>query len=158
VSCKLETGSDGSSRGFGYVQYDSKDNAAKAIAALDKSTVGGKEILASIHAKRNDREEQGEHFTNLFVKNIPTTFSDADLNKVFAEFGEITSCKVKGNGSDVGFVMFKTHEQASKAIEALNQKKELEGKTLFVSKFIYRFENKQHKNQTPIDAQMKESF
>lgn len=110
ISCKLEVNKDGSSRGYGYVQFDTKENAQKAIDALNKTTQHGKEIMVTVHSKKTEREEIGEHYTNLFVKNIPTTYTDADLNKIFAPFGEITSCKVKGSGSDVGFVMFKTHE------------------------------------------------
>lgn len=37
--------------------------------------------------------------------------------------------------------MFETHEQAKNAIEALDAKKEINGKTIFVSKFIYSSEN-----------------
>jgi len=158
ISCKLEVSADGSSRGYGYVQFDNKENAEKAIGELNKSTHHGKEILAIVHSKKNDREESGEHFTNLFVKNIPTNFTDDQLKKIFAEFGEITSCKVKGEGSDVGFVMFKTHDQAQAAIDGLNQKTEVNGKTLFVSKFISQGENKQQSSNPPISQSMKETF
>jgi len=48
----------------------------------------------------------------LFVKNIPTDFTEKQLTDLFAQFGEISSVKVKGEGSDVGFVMFKDHESA----------------------------------------------
>jgi polyadenylate-binding protein len=34
-SCKLEIYGDGTSRGFGYVQFDSADDAKKAIEALN---------------------------------------------------------------------------------------------------------------------------
>ena len=158
ISCKLEVNKDGSSKGYGYVQFDTKENAEKAITELNKTTHQGKEILVTVHSKKNEREETGEHFTNLFVKNIPTNYTDDQLNAIFKEFGEITSCKVKGNNSDVGFVMYKTHDQAQAAIDALNSKKEVEGKTLFVSKFISKGENMEGKSEPPITHAMKETF
>jgi polyadenylate-binding protein len=125
---------------------------------LNGTKKGDKEITVMVHAIKKNRSDIGEHFTNLFVKNIPTDFSDEQLSDLFKEFGDITSCKVKGNNEDVGFVMFKTHEQAAAAIEALNQKKEINGKMIFVSKFIYKSENQKNTEEGLIDQQMKETF
>lgn len=75
VSCKLETDSKGLSRGFCYVQYESKDDAQKAITGLNGVPVSGKPIQVLIHSKKGEREDTGEHFRNLFVKNIPTDFT-----------------------------------------------------------------------------------
>jgi polyadenylate-binding protein len=87
---------------------------------MNNHKVGDKELQVLIHSKKDQRGDTGEHFTNLFVKNIPTSYTDEQLNDLFKEFGEIQSAKVKGTGSDSGFVMFKTHEQAQAAIDALN--------------------------------------
>lgn len=66
---------------------------------------------------------------------------------------------MKGSGSDVGYVMFKTHEQAKAAIEGLNAKKEVNGQTLFVCKFISSSENEQNSNKTPpISQQLNQTF
>jgi RNA recognition motif-containing protein len=55
--------------------------------------------------------------------------------------------------------MFETHEQAVAAIEGLNAKKEIKGKTLFVSKFISTSENEQTKSTAPpISQQMNSTF
>ena len=51
VSCKLEIYGDGSSRGFGYVQFDNVDNATKAITDLDNTTVDGQTISVLTHQK-----------------------------------------------------------------------------------------------------------
>jgi len=136
ISCKIEVMKEGISKGYGYVQFNNKESAQSAIEKMNNSTHNGKEISVLVHSKKKERGETGEHFTNLFVKNIPTDFTDEKLDEIFKEFGEITSCKVKGPGSDVGFVMYKTHEQAQAAIDALNSKKEINGKVIFVSKFI----------------------
>jgi len=132
------------SRGFGYVQFDKKENATAAIEKLNNSTQFGKEINAIIHSKKNEREDAGEHFTNLYVKNIPTNYSEENVKQLFGEFGEVVSVALKGNGTDIAFVTYKTHEQAAAAIDALDSKREVEGRVIFVSKFISQ--NEQHAN------------
>jgi polyadenylate-binding protein len=142
ISCKIETNKkDGQSLGFGYIQFANKEQAAAAIEKANNSKVQDKEIQVVLHNKKSDREIKSQNFTNLFVKNIPTDFTEAQLSELFAQFGEITSVKVKGEGSDVGFVMFKEHESAQKAIDAYDRKKEVNGKVIFVCKHISKSEN-----------------
>lgn len=109
VSCKLEVNHQNVSRGYGYVQFDKQDSASAAIEKLNGSNQYGKEISVTIHSKKNEREDAGDHFTNLYVKNIPSGFSEAELKQLFEEFGEVLSVGLKGKGSDSGFVQFKTH-------------------------------------------------
>lgn len=158
VSCKIETAKEGASKGYGYVQFDNKDSAQTAITKMNNFKCGDKELQVLIHSKKDQRGDTGEHFTNLFVKNIPTNFTDDQLGDLFKEFGEIQSAKVKGSGSDCGFVMFKTHEQAQAAVDALNAKKEVEGKIIFVGKFISAHDNQKNQDEGKIDQQMKETF
>lgn len=159
VSCKLETSGAGVSKGFCYVQYENKDDAQKAINALNGSTQNGKQIQVIVHSKKGEREDTGEHYRNLFVKNIPKDFTINDLKALFAEFGTIESCEVKGNGADIGYVMFEKHEQAKAAIEALDAKKEVKGQTIFVSRFIYSSENNQNSQKAPpISQQLNQTF
>lgn len=67
VSCKLEIYADGTSRGFGYVQFDSVDNATKAIAELNNSVCDGQTISVLTHQKQEKREGTvSERYTNLF--------------------------------------------------------------------------------------------
>jgi len=89
ISCKLQVNSDLSSKGFGYIQYDSKEAAQAAINKLNGSVQMGKEIQALIHQQKTERGEAGEHFTNLFVKNIPTNYTEDQLRNLFQQFGEI---------------------------------------------------------------------
>jgi len=66
-----------------------------------------------VHSKRSEREAAGEHFRNLFVKNIPLEFTAKDLEAIFQPFGKIESCEKRVNDNehtDIGFVMFETHE------------------------------------------------
>jgi polyadenylate-binding protein len=56
-SCKLEVFQDGESRGFGYIQFDTPENADLAIKELNNSTQLGKKIEVQHHVKKEDREE-----------------------------------------------------------------------------------------------------
>jgi len=150
--------SDGTSRGYGFVQFEKAEHAAAAIEKLNGSTQKGSEIQVIKHAKRSDREEQVDNYTNLHVKNIPKDFTDAQLKALFAEFGDIQNVKVKEDGSEQGFCKFVRHEDALKAIDALNGKKEINGKFLFVSKHISKAENEQSGKLNPITQQLKETY
>ena len=72
---------------------------------------------------------------NLLVKNIDSNVSLKELNKMFAENGEITSIKLEtdnqGNSRGYGYVSFAEEEMATKAISSLNGK-EINGKKIEV--------------------------
>ena len=61
----------------------------------------------------------------LFVGNISWDASDADLEKLFADYGEVTSARIitdkfTGRSRGFGFVEMASDEQAAAAIDALN--------------------------------------
>lgn len=63
---------------------------------------------------------------NLYISNLSYNVTDADLNELFAEYGEILSARVitdreTGRSRGFGFVELKDDELARKAIEELNQ-------------------------------------
>jgi len=62
----------GESRGFGYVQFETKESAQMAIEKLNNTKLQDKQIEVMIHTKKDDREDQGDKFTNLYVQNLPT--------------------------------------------------------------------------------------
>lgn len=74
-SCKLEVFQDGTSRCFGYVQFIKEDSALSAIDALHGSNQGDKKIEVIVHSKKDEREAQGDKYTNLFVRNLPPDYS-----------------------------------------------------------------------------------
>lgn len=76
----------------------------------------------------------------LFVKNIHKDINEAELEGIFASFGEVLSTKIIYDRADwsskgFGFVEFKKKEDALKAIETLNGK-ELRGKALEVKEAV----------------------
>lgn len=61
-----------------------------------------------IHTKKDDREDQGDKFTNLYVQNLPHEgFDENQLKNIFAAYGEIDSVSLNSNKPGSGFVSFK---------------------------------------------------
>ncbi|GFS35196.1 poly(A) binding protein 2 [Actinidia rufa] len=66
-------------------------------------------------------------FNNVYVKNLSESTSEEDLNKIFGEYGILTSVVVMRDGDGkskcFGFVNFENTDAAANAVEALNGKK-----------------------------------
>jgi polyadenylate-binding protein len=64
-------------------------------------------------------------FTNVYVKNFGDALNSEKLKEIFSPFGEIVSAKVmedeNGNSKGFGFVAYKEHESAVKAVEEMNK-------------------------------------
>ena len=75
-SCKLDINSDGSSKMQGYVQFKLPESAQNAITKFNGFKIGDKQIQVSIHAKRESTTDFTDKQSNLFVKNIPSTYTD----------------------------------------------------------------------------------
>ena len=74
---------------------------------------------------------------SIYVGNLPFAFRDADLGKLFEEFGEIKSAKIimdrdTGRSKGFGFVEIEDDGVALKAVEQLNGK-EVNGRPLRVN-------------------------
>jgi len=130
---------EGKSRGFGFVNFEEHDAAAKAIEELNgKEQEGGKTLYVGRAQKKRDRErelrdkfdalklERANKFTgvNLYVKNLDDLVDDEKLREAFTPYGTISSAKVmsddKGNSKGFGFVCFASTEEATKAVSEMN--------------------------------------
>ncbi|MDH6358584.1 RNA-binding protein [Parabacteroides sp. PF5-9] len=74
---------------------------------------------------------------NIYISNLSYGVSDADLNDLFNEYGEVSSAKVimdreTGRSRGFGFVEMADDAQAQTAINELNNA-EYDGKTISVS-------------------------
>ena len=74
---------------------------------------------------------------NIFVSNLSFRINDEDLKQAFADYGAVTSAKVikdnfSGRSRGFGFVEMTNDEEATKAIEELNNA-EFDGKVMTVS-------------------------
>ena len=135
LSCKVATDpSTGQSKGYGFVQYESEESAQDAINQLNGMLADGRKIFVGLHMRRQNREVK---FTNVYIKNLPTEFTDGDLRQEFAPFGEITSAVVMrhsdGASKCFGFVNFEKPEYAAEAVQKLNGKS-MDDKVLYVGR------------------------
>ncbi|KAL0694286.1 hypothetical protein Bca4012_061466 [Brassica carinata] len=141
---------DGKSKGFGFVNFDNADDAAKAVEALNGKTFDDKEWYVGRAQKKSEREtelkvryeqslrEAEDKFqsSNLYVKNLDDSVSDEKLKELFTPYGTVTSCKVMRDPSGIsrgsGFVAFSTPEEATKAMSEMSGKM-IENKPLYVA-------------------------
>lgn len=80
---------DHSSRGYGFVCYDSAEDAAKACELMDEKA-NHRECIA-IKWNPKDRSDVRRVFNNLYVKNYPDNFTDEELMGLFTPFGRVSS-------------------------------------------------------------------
>ncbi|KAB2030215.1 hypothetical protein ES319_D05G215400v1 [Gossypium barbadense] len=139
---------DGKSKGFGFVNFEDADAAAKAVEALNGKKLDEKEWYVGKALKKSEREHERKaqyeqtlkeaadklQGLNLYIKNLDDGIGDEALKELFSKFGTITSCKVMRDPSGIskgsGFVAFSTPEEASRALAEMNGK-------MVVSKPLY---------------------
>jgi len=146
VSCKVQTHAEtGESLGYGFVQFEKDEVAKKAIEAMNGKCLNDKKIFIGPFIPRRMRApvNSASVFTNLYVKELPSSTDEEKFNALFAPFGVITSAKLFPNdGKPFGFVNFEKHEDAVRAVEEMNGKT-VDGKALYVARAQSKMERKQ---------------
>lgn len=150
VSNSLPLDDEGLSRGFGFINFQTHDQAVAAIEALNDYELHGKKLYVSRAQKKYEREEELRvqyetarlrriakyAATNLYIKYLDPSIDDAMLCEAFSPFGTITSARVMTDDNGVsrgfGFVCYSTSEEAQRAIGEMHNR-EFKGKHLFVS-------------------------
>lgn len=150
------TDDEGKSRGFGFVNFDTHEEATAAIEGMHEQEVDGRKLYCARAQPKAERErvlrQQVEERRrqrirdmegrNVFVKNLADSVDDDGLRKLFQDaLGEkdqsppaITSARVMKEGQvskGFGFVCFAEKSDAQKALKLSG--KVIEGKPLFVS-------------------------
>ena len=141
LSCKVTMDETGNSRGFGFVQFETAEEANEAISKVNGMLLQDKRLFVGPFIPRTERDSvNGERrFTNCYVKNLPESVSDEAFAAEFNKHGEVTSSKVMrkedGTSRCFGFVNFKEADQAKAAVEAMNGNKPFGGeKDLYVGR------------------------
>jgi len=150
TSCVLQTDEEGNSKGFGFVNYESHEQAEEAVATLNDTEVKGRKIFIARAQKKSEREEELRKSyeqakmeklskyqgVNLYIKNLEDDIDDERLRAEFEPYGAITSAKVmrdeKGTSKGFGFVCFSSPDEATKAVAEMNNKM-IGTKPLYVS-------------------------
>lgn len=172
LKCKLECFADERSRGFAYVQFETEENAQEAVKQSNGVDLEGKKLEVFIHIKREnetkdtkDQKTPAAQSNNVFVQGLTKGTTEAQLNELFAEFGEIVSSTVNKVDSDdtisnTGFVCFKDASSANLAIEKLNKHKLSDGNYLLVQYHVAKRQNDltQDKTKTTITQNINKNF
>ena len=141
LSCKVAQDETGSSKGYGFVHYETDEAAQQAIKHVNGMLLNEKKVYVGHHIPKKDRqskfEEMKANFTNVYVKNISADVTDDEFHKLFESFGDVTSSSLArdqdGKSRGFGFVNFTTHESAYKAVDDLNNK-DFHGQDLYVGR------------------------
>ncbi|GKV10198.1 hypothetical protein SLEP1_g21600 [Rubroshorea leprosula] len=125
---------NGASRGYGFINFDSPDDARRAMEAMNGLQLGSKILYVARAQKKAEREQILRHQfeekqkeqilkykgSNVYVKNIDDDVTDEELREHFSQCGTITSAKLmrddKGISKGFGFVCFSSPEEATKAV------------------------------------------
>jgi len=130
---------NGLSKGFGFVAYESHEEAQKAVESLNGCEIDGAQDNLYVGRAQKKQERQAElrsqfelqkqeriqkfQGVNLYVKNLDDTVSDDKLREAFAAYGTITSARIMSDGEKskgFGFVCFSSPEEATKAVTEMN--------------------------------------
>jgi len=130
---------NGTSKGFGFVAYESHEEAQKACEALNGTEIEGSTETLYVGRAQKKQERQAElrsqfelqkqeriqkfQGVNLYVKNLDDTVSDDKLREAFSQYGTITSARIMSDGEKskgFGFVCFSSPEEATKAVTEMN--------------------------------------
>ncbi|KAI9009997.1 hypothetical protein CLU79DRAFT_774301 [Phycomyces nitens] len=141
LSCKIATDESGNSKGYGFVHYETEEAADNAIKHVNGMLLNDQKVFVGRHISRKERQSKMEEirsqFTNIYVKNLASDVTDQELDALFKQFGNVTSAIVSrddaGQSRNFGFVNFEKHDDASTAVDALNET-EFHGQQLYVSR------------------------
>jgi len=162
LSCKVAQDGDGTSKGYGFVHFETEEAAMNAIQKVNGMLLNEKKVFVGRFVPRKEREkelgEKAKKFTNVYIKNFGDDLSDDKLKEMFNKFGKVTSYRVvrddkakldasgdamseasevlgddSGKAKGFGFVSFEDSESAEKAVDELNGQ-EIGGKTLYVGR------------------------
>ncbi|GMY25062.1 polyadenylate-binding protein 7 [Fagus crenata] len=129
---------NGTSRGFGFINFDNPDDARQAMDTMNGSQLGSKILYVARAQKKVERElilrhqfeekrkEQILKFkgSNVYVKNIDDDVTEEELREHFSQCGSITSAKLmrddKGISRGFGFVCYSNPEEAIKAVNTFH--------------------------------------
>ncbi|KAJ3383898.1 hypothetical protein HDU84_003301 [Entophlyctis sp. JEL0112] len=127
VGVRIVLGPDGRKKGYGYVEFADAESAKKALE-MAGSSLDGREIRIDLSTPRPERKAEtpkSEASDTLFVGNLSFDATVEDVQAIFAEHGEVTSCRIptdreSGNPKGFGYVTFASVDAAKAALESLN--------------------------------------
>uniref|UniRef100_A0A6Q2Y9B3 RRM domain-containing protein n=1 Tax=Esox lucius TaxID=8010 RepID=A0A6Q2Y9B3_ESOLU len=149
-SCTISQKKDKSGRllsmGYGFVTYQTKKAAEKALRQLQHCSVDDHQLELKVSEKatkstvvsRKKQAEKKQTSSKILVRNVPFQATVREIRELFCTFGELKTVrlpkKVSGTGTGAhrgfGFVDFLTKQDAKKAFSALCHSTHLYGRRL----------------------------
>ena len=136
VSAQIPLNDMGKSRGFGFVEMATDEDAVKAIELFNEKDLDGRVIRVNEAGQAPAGGSGSVNERKLFVGNLSWRTSEDDLRNSFAEAGSVTYVKVplndQGKSRGIGFVEMATNEEAQAAIAMWNEK-DVDGRPITVN-------------------------
>jgi nucleolin len=154
----------GRSRGFGYISFDTKEEAEASVAKLEGLSANGRDFRVNVSVPKDQRaprerkpREQREMGPSIFMGNLDFSVQDGDVQDLCDEMlgpGVVKRVRIAtdrdtGRSRGFGHLDFETQEQADEALEKLAGS-ELSGRPL-------RVDIAQRKEDRPRRVQSKHS-
>lgn len=126
LSCKVATDETGKSKGYGFVHFESDEAALSAMQQVNGMKIWSKTVYVGPFCKKTERPSgKTEHFTNLYTRSFPPSWTEEKLKEIFVQYGEITSIWVSIDKRNRPFacVNYKEVSSAKTALKELNGRK-----------------------------------
>ncbi|EFA86376.1 RNA-binding region RNP-1 domain-containing protein [Heterostelium album PN500] len=155
LSCKVVTDETNTSKGFGFVHYESQESAEKAIAKVNGMMINNQKVFVGPFKSSKERGATQEvKYTNVFIKNLSEDVSEQQLTDLLQAHGKITNLCImtdeKGKSKGFGFANFEHADAAKGAVENENGKM-FSGKVIYVGRAQKKLEREaelKHKFET----------
>ena len=132
-SIVLITDEQGRSKGYGFCNFETHEDAVSAIKTLNVLGIGPKKITASPATSKLEREKfrssvhkahSPSENPHIYVKNLDYAVVEEDLRRLFCPFGHIINVRIMrnkiGQSKGFGFVSFENCADAQRAVAELN--------------------------------------
>jgi nucleolin len=127
VSVKIPTRrEDGKPRGFAFVEMASSDEGYQAITQLNNVMLRDRNIIVMAQQEQAERgSAEKTPSPKLFIRSLSGAVTEGQLQDLFSQVGTVISAKIPvnrdtGEHKGFGFVEMSSTEEATRAIEQLN--------------------------------------
>jgi polyadenylate-binding protein len=129
LSCKIVKDDKASSKGYGFVHFESEEAALQAIQEVNGMMLADRKVFVGRFKNRGDRVretgEKNKQYTNVFIKNLPEDYTEEQLKDLVAGHGNTVSVKLMANDDTgkskcFGFCSYASHEEADAAVKAIH--------------------------------------
>eukprot|EP01113_Clastostelium_recurvatum_P034583 TRINITY_DN470_c0_g1_i5.p1 TRINITY_DN470_c0_g1~~TRINITY_DN470_c0_g1_i5.p1 ORF type:complete len:632 (+),score=195.18 TRINITY_DN470_c0_g1_i5:320-2215(+) len=139
LSCKVVTDTENSSKGYGFVHFETAESAEKAIQKVNGMSLNGQKVFVGHFLARKERvpSDSEQKFTNVYIKNLDSSVTEDEIRALVSDKGTISNLAImkdeKGVSKGFGFINFEKPEDAKAAVEVLNNK-EIKGKAIYAGR------------------------